>query len=209
MPSAHHPIFARLYPRMSRAMDQGGMAEQRRILLAGLTGEIIEIGAGDGGNFAHYPTTVSHVLAVEPEPRLRALASAAARHAPVPVTVADGLGEDLPAPDGSRDAAVFALVLCTVPDPGAVLAETARVLRPRGRTRFLEHVRAPTPGLARLQRLLDATVWPPLVGGCHLGRDTAATIEQAGFSIERIDHFLFPPTRSPVSFHIRGTAYRP
>jgi hypothetical protein len=68
--SVRHPIFASLYPRMASAMDRGGMAEHRATLLAGLTGEVIEIGAGNGANFPHYPPTVTHVLAVEPEPRL-------------------------------------------------------------------------------------------------------------------------------------------
>ncbi|MHA6626591.1 hypothetical protein ACU61A_14235 [Pseudonocardia sichuanensis] len=53
-----------------------------------------------------------------------------------------------------------------------------------------------------VQRLLDATVWPVLAGGCHTGRDTAMAIEQAGFTVERLDRFLFPQTRTPFSFHI-------
>ncbi|WP_328349388.1 hypothetical protein OG800_01730 [Streptomyces sp. NBC_00445] len=74
----NRPVFARLYPRMSKAMEQAGMAEHRRTLLAGLSGEVIEIGAGDGANFTHYPATVTRVLAVEPEPHLRRLAEASA-----------------------------------------------------------------------------------------------------------------------------------
>jgi hypothetical protein len=74
-----------------------------------------------------------------------------------------------------------------------------------------EHVRASTPGLRRVQRGLDATIWPALGGGCHVGRDTAAEIEAAGFAIGRLDRLRFPDTRlpTPSSPHILGRAARP
>jgi hypothetical protein len=80
------------------------------------------------------------------------------------------------------------------------------VLKPGGLLCFLEHVRADTAGLARIQRALEATVWPHLFGGCHLSRDTTVAIERAGFSVRRLDRFLFPEARTPVSFHITGQA---
>jgi len=201
-----NPVFARIFPRLSQAMEAGGMAARREPLLAGLTGQVIEVGAGTGASFGHYPSAVDRVLAVEPEPRLRQIAAAAARTAPVPVTVIDGLADALPVPDASFDAAVVTFVLCTVPNQDAALREIRRVLKPGGLLCFLEHVRADTASLARIQRALDATVWPHLFGGCHLGRDTAAAIERAGFSIGRLDRFLFPEARAPVSFHITGQA---
>ncbi|MHA6632051.1 class I SAM-dependent methyltransferase [Pseudonocardia sichuanensis] len=204
---ARHPVFARLYPRMSRAMDEGGLIEHRRRLLAGSSGEVVEIGAGSGGNFPHYPSTVSRVVAVEPEPRLREVAARAGADAPVEIDVVDGLADRLPVADHSVDVAVFCLVLCSVPDPAAALAEARRVLRPDGQLRVLEHVRADGhPGWSRAQRLLDAMVWPALAGGCHTGRATATAIEHAGFTIERLDRFLFPPAQTPFSFHILATA---
>lgn len=205
---AHHPVFARLYPAMGRAMERGGMDQRRQVLLTGLTGEVVEVGAGDGLNFPHYPPAVTHVLAVEPEPHLRRLAVEAAKPAPVPVEVIDGLAERLPFADASADAVVVSLVLCSVADQAAALQEIHRVLKPGGQLRFLEHVRADAPGLVRVQRLLDATVWPRIAGGCHTGRDTAAAIEDAGFSIDSLERYLFPEARTPVSFHILGTAIR-
>src|SRR5580700_2535052 len=208
--TVNHPIFARYYARMSAAMERGGIAEHRQALLAGLTGQVIEVGAGNGLNFAHYPEQVIRVLAVEPDPHLRRLAELSAAHAPVPVDVADGVADLLPADDGAFDAAVASLVLCSVPDQGSALAELHRVIRPGGQLRFLEHVRAAGPRLMRAQRLLDATLWPAFGGGCHASRDTVTAIQDAGFSIESIERFSFPEARIPfpTSPHIRGVAAR-
>jgi ubiquinone/menaquinone biosynthesis C-methylase UbiE len=208
--SKRHPIFARVYARISPAMDAQGAADHRRTLLAGLTGRVLEVGAGNGLNLAHYPPTVTDVLAVEPEPYLRGLAQAAADYAPVPIRVVDGTADALPAPDASRDAAVASLVLCSVPDQARALAELYRVLRPGGELRFFEHVHADTAGLARVQRLADL-VWPTLLGGCHTSRDTLAAITTAGFQITSAQRFRFPEGRlpQPAAPHVLGVAHRP
>jgi ubiquinone/menaquinone biosynthesis C-methylase UbiE len=203
-------LFGRYYARVSPAMDRGGMIEYRRRLLAGLTGSVIEVGAGNGLNFAHYPAGVTRVLAVEPNPVLREIGQRNAAGAAVPVEVRDGRAEDLPTADASFDAAVASLVLCSVGDQDAVLREIHRVLRPGGQLRFLEHVRAETPLLRRVQRVCDATFWPALCGNCHTGRDTASAIRAAGFAIGQLDRFRFPDLRisSPASPHLSGTATR-
>jgi len=205
-----HPIFARLYARFSADEEAKGGAELRDELLAGLAGRVMEVGAGHGLNFAHYPTAVTEVVAIEPEPHLRELASEAAARAPVPVTVVDGVADSLPLPDDSCDAAVCSLVLCSVADRDAALAEVRRVLRPGGELRFYEHVLADTPGLARVQRVLNV-VHPFLAGGCHITRDTEAAIERAGFEIVRIRRFRFAPMlpSKHVSPKILGTARLP
>jgi ubiquinone/menaquinone biosynthesis C-methylase UbiE len=207
-----HPIFARVFERVSVQLDRAGGAEHRRRLLAGLSGRVLEVGAGNGRNFAHYPPEVSAVLAVEPEPRLRAAAQRAAAATSVPVTVVDGVAEALPGGDGGFDAAVMSLVLCSVPDQVAALAEARRVIRPGGQLRFFEHVLAEYPGvLRRVQRALDATIWPALCGGCHTGRDTLAAIRAAGFVITELDRFRFPDTPMALAAapHVLGSATRP
>lgn len=205
-----HPIFAWVFQRASTRMDRAGAAEHRRRLLAGLSGRVIEVGAGNGRNFAHYPSGVSDVLAVEPEPSLRAAARRAAETAPVPIRVIDGVAEALPAGDGEFDACVFSLVLCSVPDQAVALAEARRVIRPGGRLRFFEHVVAEHPGKLRsVQRALDATVWPRLCGGCHTGRDTVAAIRAAGFVVDDLARFRFPDTPVvPAAPHVLGSAIR-
>lgn len=148
---------------------------------------------------------------MEPEPRLRALAVQQARRAPFPVEVVDGTAEALPADASQFDAAVSSLVLCTVADPRLAARELGRVLTAGGQLRFFEHVAADTPGLGRVQRSLDATVWPHLGGGCHTARDTLATLQDAGFMIEELDRFRFPDTSLPLptSPHVLGRARWP
>ncbi|HET7450844.1 MAG TPA: methyltransferase domain-containing protein [Gaiellaceae bacterium] len=205
-----HPRFARFFDRVSRALDERGQAEHRAVLLAGLRGRVVEVGAGNGLNFPHYPATVTEVVAVEPEPYLRARAVEAAAHAPVPVSVVAGCGEALPLPDDSVDAGVASLVLCSVGDQGRALAELRRVIRPGGDLRYYEHVVSSRPLAARAQRVFDL-VWPRIAGGCHASRDTRAAIERAGFVIERQDAFSFKPLplSLPTAPHILGRARNP
>ena len=142
----------------------------RRRLVAGLSGRVVEIGAGAGDTFAHYPAGVASVVAVEPDERRRAAAQRAARGAHAPIRVVDGVAERLPIRDGAVDAAVVSLVLCTVPDVAAALAELRRVLRPDGALRFLEHVVAERGPLRFLQRAA-APVYARLPDGCHIDRE--------------------------------------
>ncbi|MGV9774121.1 class I SAM-dependent methyltransferase [Streptosporangium sp. NPDC003464] len=205
--TVRHPLFARRYPRVSDYEDAHGALAHRRELLAGAGGRVLEIGAGHGANFRHYPPAVRQVIAIEPEPRLRLLAERAAARAPVPVRVHPGHAEHLPLPDHSVDAVVASQVLCSVRDVPRCLAEAARVLRPGGHLYFYEHIRSPRPDLARMQRALDL-VWPLQGAGCHLARDTERAITDAGFAIDRTRHFdfLIGGRPGPSSPRVIGTA---
>ncbi|CAN5754692.1 class I SAM-dependent methyltransferase [soil metagenome] len=187
-----HPIFARIYARISGAAEKKGAALHRAELLAGLYGRVIEIGAGNGLNFGHYPNTVDEVVAVEPEPYLRRLAEDAAGETSLAITVVDGAADSLGFADGSFDAAVCSLVLCSVTNQPGALAEVRRVLRPGGELRFYEHVIDPSPRFARFQRWVNL-VHPHVAGGCHVTRDTEAAITNAGFDITSIRRFRFAP----------------
>jgi ubiquinone/menaquinone biosynthesis C-methylase UbiE len=87
----------------------------------------------------------------EPDPHMLKAADRAARRARVRLTLRQALAASLPLPDASADTVVSTLMLCSVPDRSAVLAEVKRVLRPGGQLPLLEHVRAADPALARQQ----------------------------------------------------------
>ena len=209
MPSSpvRHPVFARLWSTMSRH-EPPAIRRHRDELLAGLAGRVIEVGAGTGSNFAHYPSTVEEVVAVEPEPYLRERARAAAARAEVRIEVLDGVADRLPVQDSSFDAAVACLVLCTVPDQARALAELRRVLRPGGELRFYEHVLSDRPALALSQRAVDRLFWPRAFGGCHTARDTPAAIAAAGFEVEHQRRMWVNPVpiAFPVASHAIGRA---
>ena len=201
--------FGRSYARVGPRMDARGATEHRRRLVEPAYGVVIEIGAGYGATFPFYPSTVSGVLALEPDPTLRALAFAAAGKAPVPVTVKDGVAESLPAADASVDVVVSSLVLCSVADQSVVLAEVVRVLRPGGLLLFYEHVRSAHRVLGAAEDLLTP-LWSRVAGGCHPNRDTAAMIAAAGLTLEGLERFGFSVLPgNPRLAHILGVASKP
>ena len=200
------PEFARRYLAASAKAEDRGAREHRRRLLAGTSGTVCEVGAGHGINFAHYPTGVVKVLAVEPEPTLRGHAVTAAQRSAVDIEVVDGSADALPVPDSSCDAVVASLVLCSVPDQHTALAEIRRVLRPGGQLHFYEHVRSGRRSVAWLQHVI-APLWGHFAGGCHPDRDTVGAVRANGFSVTDLDTFAFAPVRGVPPFaHVIGRA---
>lgn len=204
-----HPRFARQYLKIAAESDRRGGAAHRDRLLAGLAGRVLEVGAGQGRNFPHYPDTVTEMVALEPDDTLRAVADQAAASAPVRVTVVAGEAAELPGEDGEFDAVVASLVLCSVDDVPRVLAEMARVVKAGGGLRFYEHVRSPHRWAGRLEDAITP-LWSRAGGGCHPNRDTETAIRAAGFTIADIERFGFSPSAfMPKTQHILGTAVRP
>ncbi len=179
------------------------VAQRKAALLAGLSGDVLEIGPGGGPNLAYFAPGVRWV-GVEPNPHMHAyLHQAAAQHG-VNVDLRLGSAEDLPAACQSMDAVVSTLVLCSVRDQAQVLAEVRRVLRPGGRFLFLEHVAAPSHSRLRRVQNLISPAWQLFGGGCHPNRETWAAIQDAGFAQVHIDHFDLPIPLIPQ--HIAGYA---
>jgi ubiquinone/menaquinone biosynthesis C-methylase UbiE len=208
--AVRHPVFARLYARISESGEKRGGAEHRARLLAGIAGRVIEVGAGNGKNFPHYPDSVTEVVAVEPEPTLRKLGEEESKSAVALIHVVDGVAEELPVEDESFDVGVVSLVLCSVRDQDRALGELRRVIRPGGELRFYEHVVSKNRVEARIQRALDATFYPYVSGNDHLSRNTGAAIERNGFAIEASERFRFSPAVwLPPDDHILGIARRP
>ncbi|SPM41286.1 Ubiquinone/menaquinone biosynthesis C-methylase UbiE [Mycobacterium numidiamassiliense] len=179
--SVDHPFFARVWP-VAVNHEAPVIRALRQENLVGLSGRVLEVGAGIGTNFPLYPDSVEQVIAIEPEPRLAARARAAAAVTPVPIQVIDATVEEF-GTGAQFDAVVCSLVLCSVSDPDGVLRQLMSVLLPGGQLRYLEHV-ASTGARGRLQRFADATVWPKFLGNCHTHRDTERSIVDAGFEVD-------------------------
>lgn len=208
MTEINNPFFARLWMTIS-GHEPESLRRLRVANLAGLTGRVLEVGAGTGTNFAHYPAGVTEVIALEPERRLAEVARAAAAAAPVPVIVSTATIEEFGA-EQSFDAVVCSLVLCSVDNPDGVVRQLYSMLKPGGELRYLEHVAG--VGLrATLQKVADATVWPRLLGNCHTHRNTEASIAAAGFSVDgsRREQTLPGWLPVPVSEFAIGRAVRP
>ena len=188
-----HPIFATWYRWFGGLADRGGFADHRRRLLAEARGVVVEIGAGTGLNFPWYPAGVE-VVATEPDPHMLKGARKAAGKATATLSLQRAAAESLPLPGGSVDTVVSTLVLCSVPDQAAALAEVNRVLKPGGRLLLLEHVRARDPALARDQDRRERCQ-ARFAGGCHPNRDTLAAVVAAGFETGAVEPVTLPGMR--------------
>jgi ubiquinone/menaquinone biosynthesis C-methylase UbiE len=191
-----HPLFAAVYDRMVAPIERAGIAERRARMLGDLTGVVLDVGSGTGANLPHY-RAAQRVVMTEPDPAMRAKLTAKLAAAVRPTQVVDAPAERLPFDDDSFDAVACTLVLCTVDDPTAALAEARRVLKPGGPLVVLEHV-VGTGRLATWQRRLNP-VWSRLAGGCQLNRDTERAIASAGFTTRSVEHFRILPPWAPVS----------
>lgn len=194
--------FAAVYDRIMRPVEEGEVGRTRAQLLAGLSGEVIDIGAGTGANLAHLPPTVTRTTMVEPSPDMARRLRERVRSytGSTTVEVVEAPAESLPLADASVDHAITTLVLCTVDDPVAALAEIHRVLRPGGTLVVIEHVEAGgLPG--RIQHAIEP-VWTIAARGCKLTRDTRTLLDAGGFDVSAI----VPMTWSGPRFATNGIA---
>ena len=197
--------FARGYDVFFRKMEENGLREMRRRLLAEAQGRTLEIGAGTGLNHDLYPAAVTDLVLSEPSGAMADQLRAKVARAERATEVIEAPGEHLPFPDSSFDSVGLTMVLCTAPDPPAVLREIDRVLKPGGRFLFLEHVRSPDPGLARWQDRL-ATPWRLFGNGCNCNRDALAAIERSPLTIERSESGEVPKAVPLVRPMVQGSA---
>jgi SAM-dependent methyltransferase len=187
------PVFDRLFYR-----------RYRRSAMSHAIGRLLLVGLGPGTDLLFLPAAVTSVAAVEPDPAMRRMARALARRRGIDVEVADGVGESIPFPDSSFDSVHVGLVLCSVDDVPATLAEIRRVLAPDGRLVVLEHVRG--DGLMGRYQDLVARPWAWLASGCEPNRRTVDAIAAAGFDtscLRSTRRTLVPPPCTP---HLQGVA---
>jgi ubiquinone/menaquinone biosynthesis C-methylase UbiE len=196
----------RVLPRLvDRALRTPAVNARRAQTLAGLSGEVLEIGFGSGLNLPYYPRGVERVLAVEPSDLAWRLAEPRMATAGTPPVERVGLdGARLPVPDGSMDGVVSTFTLCTVPEVGTALGEIRRVLRPGGRLHFLEHGRAPQESVRRWQRRLQP-LQSRMLGGCRLDRRIDELVSEAGIEIVQLT-CEYGDGPKPFSYLYRGRA---
>jgi len=180
-------LMAAVYDRCMRGSEEACLAQWRAELLRDLSGAVLEVGAGTGVTLTHYPRSIARLVLCEPDAHMRRkLKKKVDAPALRNIEISDASLDSLPFKAGEFDAVVCSLVLCSVPDQRAALAEIARVLKPGGRLVFLEHVAADgRPARLKWQRRIEP-VWKHLMGNCHLTRRTEAAIAAAGFEFERI-----------------------
>jgi ubiquinone/menaquinone biosynthesis C-methylase UbiE len=190
---------------MAGRAERRGIGDRRRTLLAGLEGDVLEIGSGTGASLPYYEEA-ARVVALEPDENMASRLPARVAEAHVPVEIVSASAEALPFPDESFDAAVSAFVLCSVENPAAVLGEIRRVLKPDGRLVLLEHVRG-EGRTARWQHRLSP-LHRKLAGNCHLDRDTKVSVAAAGFDVADVEPTQLPGTHALVRPGVQGVAIK-
>jgi ubiquinone/menaquinone biosynthesis C-methylase UbiE len=202
--------FARRYDQVTARMEAAWLGEARATLLAGLSGTVLELGAGTGRNLAHYPDAVERLILTEPtaamRDQLRTRVAQAGRS--FAVEIVDATADRLPLDDDSVDAIVSTLVLCSVPALGPAVAEARRVLRPGGELRLIEHVAAERRWAHRIQTRLDP-IWTWIEGSCHLDHETRTALAAGGFDVAAVTESV--QKGMPPLFHriARGVAVAP
>ncbi len=201
--------MAHFYDRVMARSEAACLSAWRNKLLTDVTGRVLEVGAGTGVNLPLYPKGVDHIVMSEPDPHMRSqLESRIAAENPTSIDLSDGSLESLPFPDGEFDFVTCMLVLCSVPDLTASIAEMRRVLAPGGRLIFMEHVAADNrPDRLKWQQRLEP-LWKRISGGCHLTRRTEQAIADGGFHIEHIHRENMRASISVARPTIRGVAVR-
>jgi len=193
--------FSSFYDALLKGSEEAGLRERRGEVLAAAKGRTVDIGAGTGANLGLFPAGAEVVMA-EPDPHMSKRLRQKLAEERAGVELVEAGAERLPFDDGSCDTAVFTLVLCTVPDPHAALAEAARILKPGGQMLFLEHVRAEQPGTARWQDRLE-TPWKLFADGCRCNRDTVANIEASPLTLDQVQRGELPkspPITKPLAW---------
>ncbi len=196
-----------IFPRMlDRVMGFELLMPYRRRIAGRARGVVLEVGIGSGANLPFYTASVEKLVGIDPSPELLRFAGPRAKEAPVPLELLCGFAEALPLENASVDTVVTTLTLCTIPDTRTALAEILRVLKPGGELLFVEHGRAPDPGVARWQKRLTP-VWKHLAGGCHLDREPDRLMRDAGFHIDALETGYAPGPRL-MTFCYEGTAVK-
>jgi ubiquinone/menaquinone biosynthesis C-methylase UbiE len=186
------------------AMQQAMMVPFRQRIGQTSEGRVLEIGIGPGLNLPFYGPNVRAVIGIDPSSELLAMAARRGSALQLPVELIKGSSEALPLDDASIDTVVTTWTLCTIPGPARALGEMRRVLKPGGQLLFVEHGRAPDPGVTRWQDGLTP-IWKHFTGGCHLNRKIDDLIDGSGFAISAL-HNEYLPGPKAMTYMYEGRA---
>jgi ubiquinone/menaquinone biosynthesis C-methylase UbiE len=188
------------------AMRNKQFAPYRDRVVGAAEGRVLEVGVGSGLNLPFYRPGAQEILALEPCPKLVAMARRVPNAAGIPISFLEASAEAIPLDNRSIDTVVTTWTLCTIPDAASALAEMRRVLKPGGRLLFVEHGLAPDEGVRRWQNRITP-LWRRISGGCHVNRPIKTMVETAGFRIDRIETGYIPGLK-PMSFIYEGSAWQ-
>lgn len=192
---------------LNLAMDTADVREERSRCLKDITGAVLEIGFGAGHNLPYYPRAVTKVVGIDPSQKSAQLGRKRIAAAPFPVETIGLSAEKIPLGDASFETVVSTFTLCSIPDVISALREVRRVLAPTGRLHFVEHGLADDAKVVRWQNRLNG-IEQRLFGGCNFNRPISTLIEQAGFTIERLDHDYLKGAPKFAGYLYRGVAKR-
>ena len=180
--------------------------KQRQKVVPKAMGTILEFGIGAGHNLPHYDASrVDRVIGVDPCATSWELASERAANLDFDVEFIQGSALDVPIEDASVDSVLITFTLCTVPEPMAALREAKRTLKPGGKVYFCEHGLAPDERVAKWQNRVNP-IWKRVFGGCHINRDTAGLLTDAGFKLDELEQMYLPGTPTIAGFNTWGEA---
>jgi ubiquinone/menaquinone biosynthesis C-methylase UbiE len=204
-----HAVRGRFNAAFFRVMDpyiEWNLRARKQRLFAGLPREVVEIGPGVGANI-RYLRPGSTLIAIEPNRYMHGPLRETAHRSGVRLDLRERMAEQTGLPDGSADSVISSLVLCSVQDPAAVLAEIRRILRPGGTFRFLEHVAAEAGTPTRFAQRVLRRPWAWTFEGCSCERDLEQSVRAAGFESVTIDRYRLHTPFLPFNTHIAGVAY--
>lgn len=200
----------RILPHIiDRACSMGQVMKLRSQVVPLATGKVLEVGIGSAINLEFYnPDQIELVYGLEPSQGMRRKAAANLAKSPIQVEWLDLPGETIPLADDSVDTVLLTFTLCTIPDWETALKEMRRVLKPNGELLFLEHGESPDNGVCKWQHRITPG-WKKLAGGCHLNRNIADLIRQAGFEIQELENLYIPKAPKIAGYVYKGRAKKP
>jgi len=195
-----------LLPRIiDLAMRNKETARLRAAWIPQARGKVLEVGIGSGLNLPFYSRDVQRIYGVEPSVELQRMARKRAVTEPIKIELlSQSAEEQLPLANASIDTVVVTWTLCSIADAPKALQQINRVLKTSGRLIFVEHGRAPDPGVAVWQDRITP-VWKCVGGGCHLNRKIDDLITTAGFRIAELKTCYLPGPR-PMTYTYQGFA---